>query len=268
MTDYTFPLSGGIELNVRIGHGSVTVETEDGLDTASVRLTASNGATDVIDQTSVELNGTTLSVNGPRQGGIFDLPLFRGRGRGVDVHVRVPTGTPVKIGTFTAPIHITGHVGRADLAFGTGEADIAEVGGDLRLRFGSGLVKAARVRGSVQVRSGSGDARFGEVDGALIAGCGSGNLDVDRVRGPVRSRTGSGNARLGEVHNHVDVASGSGSVEIGIPEGLAARLDLHTGSGRVSTELPIENGPRVKTSTPVGLRARTGSGDVRLFRAA
>lgn len=268
MTDYTFPVTGEIELNVRIGHGSVTVETADDLAAATVRLGSAKGAADLVEQTSVELHGRTLSVSAPRQGGIFDLPLFGRRGRGLDVHVTVPTGTAVKISTFTAPIRILGRVGAADLAFGSGEAAVREVDGDLRLRYGAGTARAVHVHGSVQVRSGSGDAQFGEIDGALLAGCGSGNLEVRVVHGPVRSRCGSGNARLGEVHGHVDVASGSGSVEIGLPEGLSARLDLHTGSGQVRSELPVAGAPSASAGSPIGLRARTGSGDVRLFRAA
>ena len=40
-----------------------------------------------------------------------------------------------------------------------------------------------------------------------------------------------------------------------------------TGSGRVNSELPITDAPAA-TGDPITVRARTGSGDVRLFRAA
>jgi hypothetical protein len=265
----SFPIKEPIRLHVRIAHGAVTVETADDLAEASVHIETDKHGADLLAETQVDLLGATLVVHAPRQGGIFDLALFGGKrtGRGLDVRVVVPTGTDVKIATFTAPIRIPGRVGDADLAFGSGEAAVREVDGDLRLRFGSGNAKAVEVKGSVQLRSGSGDAQLGEVHGDVNCGCGSGDLQVRRVHGAVRSRCGSGNARLEAVHGDVDVTSGSGGLEIGLPAGVSARLDVHTGSGRVSSDLPIEDTPREATSK-ITVRARTGSGNVRVFRAA
>jgi hypothetical protein len=69
------------------------------------------------------------------------------------------------------------------------------------------------------------------------------------------------------VHGDVDVASGTGELAIGIPAGQAARLDVTTGSGRVNSELPVEERPAT-AGRAITVRARTGSGDIRLFRAA
>jgi hypothetical protein len=269
MPDYTFPLAGPIKLDVRLGHGSVTVETADALTEASVRIDPGKQGGGLLEQTAVELRGSTLVIYAPRQGGIFDLGVFGGRrGKaGLDVHVVVPTGTPVKISTFTAAIRIPGEVGSADLAWGAAEVAVRQVDGDLRARFGSGTVMAVQVTGSVQLRSGSGDAQFGEIGGALQSGFGSGNLQARLVRGAVRARAGSGDARLGAVHGDVDVVSGSGALEIGLPEGISAQLFVTSGSGQVHSELPIEDAPR-GNGTPIRIHARTGSGDVRLFRAA
>jgi hypothetical protein len=265
----TFPVNGTINLVVRIGHGAVTVETEDDLAEARVQVTADKHGAELLAQTVVEMRGGALVVYAPRQGGIFDLPVFGGwrNQRGLDVRVVVPSGTDVKISTFTAPIRIPGRVGDADLAFGSGEAAVRHVDGDLRVRYGSGTAKAVQVSGSVQLRSGSGDVELGEVGGNLTCGCGSGDLQARVVRGLVRSRCGSGSARLGEVHGDVDVASGSGGLEIGLPSGVSAQLDVHTGAGQVHSELPIESGPK-SSNTAIRVRVRTGSGDVRVFRAA
>jgi Putative adhesin len=269
MPVHTFPLDGPINLQVRIGHGAVTIETADNLTEATVSIEPGKHAGDLLEQTTVEMRGRTLLVSAPRQGGVFDLAVFGGRrsGRGLDVRIVIPTNTAVKISTHTAPIWITGQVGGADLSFGSGEAAVSDVTGDLRLRFGSGVAKAVQVSGSVQVRSGSGDVQFGEIGGNLRAGCGSGDLRVRVVHGAVVSRCGSGSAHLGEVHGDVDLASGSGAMEIGLPVGVTAHLDVHTGSGQTRSELPIEDQPNSATDS-ISLRARTGSGDVRLFRAA
>ena len=269
MPVHTFPLTGPINLLVRIGHGAVTVDARDDLEQASVELTGADGDTAELDQIVVVKQGPTLTVAAPRQGGIFDLGFLgarRGKG-GVDVRVVVPSGTAVKISTVTADITLTGRVAGADLAFGSASAAADHVDGDLRLRFGNGSVHVARVAGSVQLRSGSGSARFGEVAGDLRAGCGSGDLTVEVARGAVSSRCGSGLARLAEVYGDVDFVSGAGGLEIGLPAGVTARLDVTTGSGRVRSELPIEDEPR-SAAGAITVRARTGNGDVRLFRAA
>jgi hypothetical protein len=269
MPTHTFPLSAPINLDVRIAHGAVTIETAEHLTEANVRLEPGKHGAELLEETAVEMRGDTLVVHAPRQGGIFDFSVFGGwRGKAsLDIHVTVPTGTPVKVSTFTAPIRIPGDVGNTDLAFGSAEAAVRHVSGDLRLRFGSGTAKAVQVTGSVQVRSGAGDSEFGEIGGGLTSGSGSGSVLARIVRGAVRARCGSGRTWLGEVHGDVDLASGSGAFEIGLPEGVTAQLNVTTGSGRVRSDLPIDDAP-TGSAAPIRIRARTGSGDVRLFRAA
>jgi hypothetical protein len=269
MTTKTFPLDAAINLLGRIGHGSFTVTEQDDLTEATVTLAPRGKNSDLLESTLVEMSGRTLSVQTPRQGGIFDLGLLGGRSRreAIDITVTVPSGTAVKISAVTADITVTGRSGSADIASGSSTISLGDIDGDLRLRYGSGTARVGNVSGSVEARSGSGDAFFGEIGGALSAGCGSGNLEVVSVRGAVRSRAGAGAASLGAVYGDVDVARGSGTIAIGLPAGQPARLDVTTGSGRVNSELPIEDAPTTKLS-PITVRARTGSGNVRLFRAA
>jgi hypothetical protein len=265
MTTKTFAITTPISLVGRIGHGSIRVTALDGLTEAIVTVTARTEPSEILDRTTVELQGTTLQISSPRQGGIFEL--FGGRTRdAIDVEVTVPSGTPLKISTVTADVTVTGRCGNADIASGASEVNADCVDGDLRLRYGSGNCHVERVTGSVQTRSGSGTARFGEVGGALTSDCGTGGLEVGTARGAVRFRAGSGGATLGAMYDDVDLASGSGELRIGVPAGVSARLDLTTGSGHVNPQLPIS-----ATSTGghvITIRARTGSGDVHLFPAA
>jgi hypothetical protein len=270
----TFPLTGPINLLVRLAHGHVHVVAVEDLTEASVTLTGKapslvkGGADEAVDRIVVELQGPTLSVIAPRQGGIFDMLGGWRRDRdAVNVEIRVPSGTAVKISTFTADVVVDGCCGGADLATGAASITLEHVEGDLLLRYGSGASQVSRVDGSVTIRSGSGDAKLGQVEGGVQAGCGSGRLEIGTVHGAVRSRAGSGDAMIGAVYGDVDLASGSGTVEIGLPAGLTARLDVTTGSGGVSTDLPIESSPRQDGPT-ITIRARTGSGNIRLFRAA
>jgi hypothetical protein len=186
------------------------------------------------------------SVVASRQGGVFDLGLLGARARqhdALDITVTVPSGTAIKVSAFTAAVTLEGRSGSADVAAGSSAITLDHVDGDLWLRYGSGSARVARVSGSVQARSGSGDASFGEIGGSLSAGCGSGDLEVAAVRGSVRSRAGSGAASLGAVYGDVDLARGSGAIAIGLPAGRTARLGVTTGSGRVDSELPVEDAP-------------------------
>jgi hypothetical protein len=265
----TFALHGPINLQVRLAHGSVTVDAVDGLTEASVEAVGRSKDSDVLDRLVVDMQGPTLLVRLPRQGGVFDLPFFGRRQRDeLDVRIRVPSGTAMHVLTYTASVTVHGRVGGADIAFGAAQARLEHVDGDLRVRFGNGAVRADRVAGGVELRSGSGSADLGEVGGAISAGCGTGTLDVRVARDAVRSRSGSGDARIGAAHGDVDVVSGSGNVQIGVPAGVTARLDLSTGSGRVESDLPVDDAPRSTSARAITLRARTGSGQVRLFRAA
>jgi DUF4097 and DUF4098 domain-containing protein YvlB len=266
MTTRTFPISGPISLIARIGAGSCRVEARDGITEATVTLTA-RGDQSALERATIDMRGNVLVVVLPRQGGIFDLFAKKGLRDGVDVAVVVPTGTPVKISSFTGDIALIGRVGTADLATGAATITADDVDGNLRLRFGSGTADIGHVRGNVQSRSGSGSSRFGEVGGAFTSACGSGNVSLGTAHGSVRTRAGSGDASIGVIHGDVDFVSGSGNVTIGLPAGRSARLDVTTGSGRVESEMPVES-QATSDAPPVTIRVRTGSGDIRLVRAA
>lgn len=264
----TFPLTGPINLAVKVARGSVTVHTVADATTATVELLPGTGAEDQVGRFTVDLSGPTLTVASPRGTTVSELAgrLVRPAVE-VDVVVTVPVGTAVKIETSKAPITLTGRCGGGDIATSTGAVSLGHVDGDLLLRIGHADIRTARVSGSVTVQSGSGEAHFGVIEGQLDYAGGKGLLDVDEVHGPVRARSGSGGARLAAIGGDVDVASGSGPISIGLPAGAAARLDVTSGSGHVRSELPIEDRPAPSART-ISVRARTGSGDVRLFRAA
>ncbi|HEX4364924.1 MAG TPA: hypothetical protein VHZ75_10280 [Solirubrobacteraceae bacterium] len=266
----TFPLTGPINLAVRIGRGSLTVRTADALQAATVELAASPGAKGFADEFTVQLVGPTLTVAAPREGGLADIvSIWRQRSRdGVSVTVTVPTGTALKLVTSNAPIAVIGRCGGADVATGSGTIVLDHVDGDLLLRYGSGGSQVDRVAGSVILHAGSGDARFGVIEGSLKHGCGRGLLDVGEVHGSVRSRNGAGSARLAMVHGDVDVASGAGPLSVGLPAGTAAHVNATTGSGRVHSDLPVQARPAPATLKRISVRARTGSGDIELFRAS
>jgi hypothetical protein len=270
VTTKTFPLTGPIDLSCRIGYGSITVHAEDGVGDATVALTPRDPDSDITEHIKVDLRGSTLIVHGPKPRTVFDLPLFSGRLTGrdaVDVDITVPSATAIKISSFGADIVVHGRCGTADIAGGTTSTQLDDVDGDLRLRYGSGPARVQRVTGSAVVKSGAGEASFGEVGGAVDMACGTGNLEIGTAHGTVRLRTGSGQASIGVAESDVELVSGSGGLSVGLRAGQSARLDVITGGGRLDSELPVEDAPPASTGRAIMIRARTGSGDVRIFRA-
>jgi hypothetical protein len=264
-TTFTFPLTAPISLMVRLGHGSLTVEARDDLIEATVTLSARGRVEELLEKTTVDLRGTTLTVTAPRQGGLPDLlGGWRKDRDAIDVVIVVPTGTAVKLTTATAAITVTGRVGDADIASGNASVDLGTVAGDLRLRYGNGESRVRAVTGSAQVKGGRGELHLGEIGGHLTCGFGSGTLTATLVHGDLHARTGSGSTSVDAAHGNVDLATGSGTLTIGVPDGVSIRLDVMTGSGSLHSDLPVEQAPRAGARA-ITLRAR--SGDVRLVRA-
>lgn len=270
MTTKTFPITGLIDVSCRLGFGAITVHADQPTSEAKVVLTPRTESSDILDRTIVEMRGSTLVVQSRKpRGAVFDIPVFTGRidADALDVDITVPPGTPLRLASYAADVVVHGRCGSADIASGASSTQLGEVDGRLRLRYGSGPSHADRVRGSVVVKCGSGAATFGEVDGPIDMACGTGSLDVTTARGRVRMRTGTGHTSIGIAEGDVEVTSGSGALSVGLRPGQSARLDVVTGGGQLRSDLPVEDHPPATAHEAITIRARTGSGDVHVFRA-
>ena len=266
-TNTTFPLTGPINLLVRLGSGSVTVATRDGLAEALVRLAPRQGRRDLLDRVTVEMQGRTLVVAGPRPGGLTDLMgRWRRERDSIDVFVEVPTGTAIDMTAAGDDVTVTGTCGDADVSTTAARISFDTVAGNLRLRFDHADSRVHLVTGSARLRAGTGSACFGEVEGPLECRFGSGELVADVVRGELRWRAGSASAQIAAVYSDVDLAVGSGPIHVGVPIGVSALVDVISGTGQVHSDLPVDRAPTPSART-ITLRARTGSGEVRILRA-
>ena len=266
---HEFPLSGPINLDVRIGVGAITVHAKDGVQTAQVELIAQRQDADTLQRTTVNMHGHTLTIRGPKaRGWSFDKLL--GPTTCADIMaivVTVPSGTAMKLASYGAKTTVTGRAGSVHIATGAGTSEVGEVDGDLLARFGSGSIDIERVAGSVTLKYGSGNAHLSEVTGALDLISGSGSMDLGTARGAVRVRSGSGEVTIRHAHGDVEFATGAGSLAVGLEPGQPARLDINTGHGRLISELDVSDTAPTEDLPAITIRARTGSGDVRLFRA-
>lgn len=223
-------------------------------------------------------------------------------GSGLEAHadltVQVPPGRTVALYVGAGPITATNVDGQLRLDGGSSEVRASGCRGSLVVDTGSGTVSVSDHSGDLSADTGSGDVRVERQRGErLHVDTGSGScvatsiatrsLHVDTGSGDVRVDgttaddvhvdTGSGSVwlELDALSPRVVVDTGSGGVELGVRDSFSAMLRFETGSGRITSDLPVS----IQTREHDSLHARvgggrgsvhvdTGSGDVRLRRLA
>ncbi len=134
----TFQLGGPMSLLVRLGHGSITVAAQENLSQAVVRLSPRNSQSDVLDRITVNMEGLSLVITGPRQGGMADLiGGWRHNRDAIDAVIEVPTVPPVKVSSAGESITVTGICGDTDIATSAARlvVALADAAGDTEIFY-------------------------------------------------------------------------------------------------------------------------------------
>jgi len=226
-----------------------------------------------------------------RNGRAFVLPrrvTISGSGDGLEAHanlrIAVPSGQKVDVylgagrvnvsnvsGTLlvdvaSASVTSQNTQGRLTLDSGSGSLTVENAEGDISLDTGSGSVEVVNIKGgTLHVDTGSGtiEGNALEVD-VLNLDTGSGSIDVSGVdASKVMLDTGSGSVRL-SLDSDVDdlsVDTGSGDVTVYVPRTLGAEFAAETGSGGISSSLPME----VVSKSRDSMRGRLGDGRGRVY---
>jgi DUF4097 and DUF4098 domain-containing protein YvlB len=277
----TFETPNPVRLSVQNESGIVAVAAE-ARDTTHVVVRAdSPAAEDLVERTVVECRRDQVVVKVPRQGkGFF-------RQSGVTVEVRLPERSDVTIATASADIDVTGIVGTADLTTASGDVTTDDVSGEVRTKTASGNVTLGNVDGELRMSTASGNLRCSGVGNRASFSSASGDVEIGLAQERVDVKTTSGNARLGELADGAEVVnvsgdvrvlslsagtlrvrSVSGDISVGVAEGVALHVDVETMSGRVHSEIPIDDAPTAGHSgRSAELSVRTLSGDIEMERA-
>jgi DUF4097 and DUF4098 domain-containing protein YvlB len=157
----------------------------------------------------------------------------------------------------------------------TGSGNITDtgVGQDAKLTAGSGNITATGIEGGFRIQTGSGNIAIdGSGQGDAKAQAGSGNIDLKGVHGSLIAQTGSGDIKAaGTPSSPWKLQTGSGSIELSTGN-APIDLDATTGSGKISTALPMamqttEDHHRFRAQLNGGgpeVRVQTGSGNIRV----
>jgi DUF4097 and DUF4098 domain-containing protein YvlB len=190
-----------------------------------------------------------------------------GRGGAVDIDIALPSRSRLEASSVSADVHADGVLSECRFSTVSGELQFDTVDGNIKADSVSGDLAAQSVNGNVSISTASGNATIDHVDGDVKFQAASGGMTIGRLRGNAKAQTASGSVAVARAVNGAFTAhTASGEVEIGIPQGTAARLDLHTSSGVVTNALEPSDGPAEDDETLV-VQARTGSGDIMVRRA-
>jgi len=281
MPSFTTPTP--VSATIQLPCGAIRIEASERDDTV-VEVTPSNSARDrdiaAAAQTRVDFADGTLRVIAPKgQGG----GILRKSGS-VDVVVALPAGSIVDARTGLGQVLLVGSIGDArvrtgagdvqvqdatsvDLVTGLGAISAGHVIGNATCTTGSGSVRLSYVDGSAQIKNSNGDTWLGGVSGVLKAKSSNGSIRVDRAGADVKASTANGDVHVGSTERGtVDLRTALGSIEVGIADGVAARLDLHTSFGAVRSELDATDRPSPTDGT-VTVSAQTSAGDITIRRA-
>jgi DUF4097 and DUF4098 domain-containing protein YvlB len=256
MPDYTFDTPEPVDLRIKLASGSITVLATDTA-TSTVEVTPiDDDAREVADSTTVRLDGHRLTIETPERRQILSIKRRR-----INVTVTVPSGSSLTTRTASATVAATGRYATVEAHSASGTIDVDQVDGDVEAHVASGDVTIGSGR-AVSAHSASGDIRIGHATGDVDIKCASGKIRVGVAEGSVRARTASGDISIEEARTGtVALEVASGDLRIGVRTGVTAHLDLRSVSGRIRSELPVEDAAP-DGGAPLEIKARSTSGNV------
>jgi DUF4097 and DUF4098 domain-containing protein YvlB len=157
-----------------------------------------------------------ITLTGTREGDVVrivvDIPDLSNRwnddwdrGPALDLSVTVPSHIPIEIDDTSGDLRVVG-TGALDLNDNSGDVELRDIGGELRVEDGSGELQIESVRGAVTIDDGSGEIDISDVTGSVTIDDGSGSISVRRISGTMLvRRDGSGGIRAFDIGGNLEV---------------------------------------------------------------
>lgn len=256
MPDYTFDTPQPVDLRIRAASGTVTVTAADVATSTVEVIPLDDAARDLAENTAVRLDGDRLTVEMPER-----LVGFSLRRRRVDITITVPTGSSLTSRTASARIDASGRYATAKVNTASGEVTIEQVDGDAEVHCASGDVTVGSAR-ATRVHSASGRVRIEHAAGDVEVHSASGRIRIGVAEASVNAKTASGDITVEDARSGtVSLNAASGDLHIGVKSGVTAHLDVSSVSGRIRSDLPI-NDAAPEDGAALDVRARTVSGNI------
>lgn len=223
--DANMAAESGARLQLIARSGSLRIEGRDGLNEVRVRGRACASTEELLER---------LRLRTERRGDVVEIEVeemdddgwswTRNQYARLDLVIEVPAGMVADIEDGSGAMFIRG-VGELEIEDGSGDIELEDIGGIVRIDDGSGGVTVTRVQGDVTVDDGSGEVTIREITGSVTIDDGSGEISVANVSGDVRiPDDGSGDVDVRDVEGDLIVGDkGGGDVRFSAVRG---RVDV------------------------------------------
>jgi Putative adhesin len=253
----SFVISNRAIVRVDTNDGSVSITTGD---TKQVEFH--------VEYQGYELN-KNLTIESHQQGDEVELsariPRWQfslGTIRRLHIEVRMPKDGDLHVKTGDGAIKAGGLSGDIDLSTGDGGLAVNSLTGDIRLRTGDGSIEGNDLDGKCDAVSGDGHIRLAGRFDVLRVKSGDGGIDVRALHG---SKLDAG----------WSIGSGDGGIEVALAKDLPADIEVSTGDGHISSDVPITVEGTISKSRIRGkmngggqtLTIHTGEGSIHLKQA-
>jgi hypothetical protein len=281
----TFDTPASISVTLDLIVGDVRIEASDRADTVvdvRPRDPGKEGDVTAARETDVTFAAGRLVVRTPKR---WRHLKWHSGNESVDVRIELPAGSDVHGGASMGALRVVGPLGDCsyksglgDIAIdragsvtvktGAGDVTVDRAAGGAEITTGSGSLEVGRIDGPAVLRNGNGDTWVGDVGGDVRSNAANGSITIDSAGSGVAAKSANGRIDIGEVRSGAVVAqTAMGSVEVGVRDGVAAWLELHTRFGNVVNELGSTGRP-ASGEDAVEIRARTSYGDITIRRSS
>jgi DUF4097 and DUF4098 domain-containing protein YvlB len=266
----TFETPGPVALRITSPSGRVVVDTwsEPRVEVEVTALRGDDGSRQAEAETRVEATERggrhEIVVRVPKREGRFG---FLGRSPELGIAIRCPEDADLELETHSSDLQAHGTLGEVAVRSASGDVSLSDaqaltfttasgdlgagaIAGALTVKGASGDIDVRSVGGPATINTVSGDVRIGSTDGSALVNAVSGDIELEATGGAVR------------------VSAVSGDVNVAARPGLALWIDAQSVSGTMQSDLEVADLPTAASGeSPVELRVRTVSGDVRISRA-
>ena len=265
-----FETPGHVAFRITAPAGTVTVETwsEPRSEVEVMALRGDDASAEAAAETRIEATERSgrheIVVKVPKREGRFG---FLSRGPELHVAIRCPEGADLELTTHSSDLEARGTMGEVTVKSASGDVALEDAGA-LSFTTASGDLKTGAIAGAITTKGASGDVQVRSIGGPGTINTVSGDVRVGPTDDTIAVNTVSGDVELEAAGAAVRVTAVSGDVSVATRPGLALWIDAQSVSGTMHSELEVADLPPAGAGgSPVELRVRTVSGDVRIARA-
>ena len=270
---HVFETPGSVSLQIKLPSGRVLVATADEPRTTVDVVPVGRRGQDAVDAIEVTMDErlgqhvVTIEQKNTFRWGPIQITL----GGDFECRITCPPGTDLQFAGASVDVRADGELGEVTIRTSSGDVRLDSVSKELEVKTASGDIAVVGTGARASLVSVSGDVEIQRPETDVTARSVSGDVTIGSVTGTVGISTTSGDVDVRAVAGgELRVQTVSGDVRIGIARGTRTWIDAASVSGRLESELGLEDHePVTEEGGPtVPLHVKTVSGDVSVVRAA